>query len=90
MGSVDLIEPFAVNEVFVDGFTDFEVHDGILTCAGYRTQKGNPPIAVLRIVMPVVNLMAAVDQAIMAAAAESPATKTLAVFAGKMASQGGH
>jgi hypothetical protein len=64
-----LIEPFAVQEYFVDGFDGYEVKDGILTCAGYRLQKpcrqnGDPlKVVIMRIVMPVANLAAVVTRA---------------------------
>ncbi len=68
-----LIEPFAVQEFFVDGFDDYEVKDGILTCAGFRAQKaskqsGGPlRVVVLRIVMPVANLQQVIANATEAA-----------------------
>lgn len=61
-----LIEPVAVQEVFVDGFTSFEVKDAILTCVGYRTHRG-VSIATIRIVMPLANLADAIAQATAAA-----------------------
>lgn len=53
-----LNEPFAVQEIFVDGFSDHVVTNGIMTCAGYRIQppsRMNPEmqkIVVVRLVMP--------------------------------------
>ncbi len=64
-----LVEPFTVQEYFVDGFDGFEVKDGILTCAGYRLQRpsranGDPlKVVVMRIVMPVANLGACIIRA---------------------------
>jgi hypothetical protein len=69
-----LVEPFAVSEYFVDGFTDYEVHNGILSCAGYRLQKpsrlnGDPlKVVIFRIVCPV-------------SGADDAATKTKTVLA---------
>jgi len=64
-----LIEPFAVSEYFVDGFDDYQVKDGVLTCAGYRLQKPSRQngdmlkVVVMRIVMPVANLGAVITRA---------------------------
>jgi hypothetical protein len=60
MGMPDetLIEPFAAQEFFVDGFADHKIINGIFTCAGYRLQQpsrtnGEPlKVVVMRIVMP--------------------------------------
>ena len=65
-----LVEPFAAPEIYVEGFTDYEVKDGVLTCAGYRTKRTNgEPFkeVVLRIVMPVANLADTIAQATTAA-----------------------
>lgn len=61
-----LVEPFAVPEIFVDGFSDHEIHNGVMTCAGYRLQppsrqNGEPlKVVVVRLVWPVT----ATDEAI--------------------------
>ena len=61
-----LVEPFAVAEIFVDGFTDHQIHNGVMTCAGYRLQPpshqhGDPlKVVVVRLVWPA----AATDDAI--------------------------
>lgn len=60
-----LIEPFAVPEIFVDGFTGHTARDGVMSCAGYRhTKEGK--VVVVRLVWPVVNTTAAIDDAISA------------------------
>lgn len=62
-----LMEPFAAQEFFVDGFTDHSVDNGIFSCVGYRIQRsaGNPcqKIAVLRIAMPANKLTEAISRA---------------------------
>lgn len=58
MGSGDLIEPFAVQEFFVDGFDGFHVLGGTLRCTGYKLQplnqtNGDPlKVAVVKLVVP--------------------------------------
>lgn len=60
MGRLDetLIEPFAAQEFFVDGFADHKIVNGIFSCSGYRLQSpsrinGDPlKVVVVRIVMP--------------------------------------
>jgi hypothetical protein len=53
-----LIEPFAALEVYCDGFTDFRVRNGNMTCVGFRLheplRKGEEPlrVVVLRLVFP--------------------------------------
>lgn len=85
MRDENLVEPFAVQEFFVDGFTGHEVHNGILTCAGYRLM---PPshesgdvqkVVVVRVVMPANNIpemqartRAALGGALVAAICEKP------------------
>ena len=49
---MSLAEPFAVLEYFVEGFDDFEVKDGIMSCAVFRTQHGER-VAIVRLVIPV-------------------------------------
>lgn len=73
----ELIEPFAIPEIFVDGFVQYEVHDGILTFVGYRKQRASAPVAVLRLVMPVVNLMAAIHGAMSASEGSTEAAESL-------------
>ncbi len=64
-----LVEPFAVQEIFVDGFCDHQINNGVMTCVGYRTQRpsrenGDPlKVVVVRLVMPASNVDAAVDDA---------------------------
>lgn len=61
-----LIEPFAVPEIFVSGFSDHVIAEGIMTCAGYRIippsrLNGDPQkVVVVRLVFPA----GAVDEAI--------------------------
>lgn len=60
-----LIEHFAVPEIFVDGFSDHIITNGVMSCAGYRLQQApgatKPErVVVVRIVIPAV----AVDEAI--------------------------
>ena len=65
MNDEELIEPFLAPEVFVDGFSEHTVRDGVMTCAGYRTMK-HGRIVVIRLAWPVVNTIAAIDAAIQA------------------------
>jgi hypothetical protein len=63
-----LVEPLAAPEIFVDGFTDHQVHNGVMTCAGYRIQpglKGGEPlkVVVVRLVWPVGSTDAAINEA---------------------------
>jgi len=64
-----LVEPFPVQEIFVDGFSDHIITNGVLTCAGYRIQpasrlNGDPQkIVVIRLVMPAANLDEAIEDA---------------------------
>ncbi len=53
-----LIEPFAAQEFFVDGFADHKIINGIFSCSGYRLQRPSRingemlKVVVMRIVMP--------------------------------------
>ena len=53
-----LVEPFAALECFCDGFTDFQLIDGVMRCVGYRLQPpshihGDPlKVVVLRLTIP--------------------------------------
>lgn len=64
-----LVEPFAVPEFFVDGFSDHVItSSGVMTCAGYRLQKlpgssEQQRVAVIRLVFPSCNLNEAIDDA---------------------------
>ena len=64
-----LVEPFAVPEIFVDGFTDHIIRNGVMTCAGYRLQEPAGEdgqlqrVAVIRLVMPAANLNDAIEDA---------------------------
>lgn len=56
-----LIEPFAAQEFYVDGFTDYSVANGLIFCAGYRLQPsrdGSEPlkVTVLRLIWPIAML----------------------------------
>ena len=66
MSDASLSEPFPAPEVYVEGFTDYEVKNGVLTCAGYRTKQSVREV-VLRIVMPVANLANTITEATAAA-----------------------
>lgn len=46
MSDESLIEPFAVQEVFVDGWGERVLHDGIYSSAGYRIIRGEKVIVV--------------------------------------------
>ncbi len=71
MNDEGLIEPFSVQEIFVDGFTDHQTHDGVMTCAGYRkTKEGR--LVVVRLVWPEVNTAAAIADATAALAGRPP------------------
>jgi len=67
MGDDELIEPFAVQEIFVDCFTDHTVDNGIFSCVGYRKQRGPggtcQKVAVIRIAMPANKLVEAIAKA---------------------------
>jgi len=62
-----LMEPFAAQEFFVDGFTDHGVDNGIFSCVGYRKQRGPngvcQKVAVIRIAMPANKLAEAIAKA---------------------------
>lgn len=60
-----LVELFAAQEFYVDGFTDHEVRDGILTCTAYRIQHGHP-VVVFRVVIRAGSALASIDQAMAA------------------------
>jgi hypothetical protein len=70
MSKETLVEHFAVQEIVVDCFDDYEIRDGLLSCAGYRTHRGEN-VVVVRIVMPAANLTKVMVNAI-AAAKEMP------------------
>jgi len=55
MQRVEIIEPFAVQEFFVDGSENYEIADGFMTATGYRTQRvagEKINVAVFRVIMP--------------------------------------
>jgi hypothetical protein len=64
-----LVEMFAAPEIFVDGFSDHQVHNGVMTCAGYRIQttprqNGEPiKVVVVRLVFPLCALEPAIADA---------------------------
>lgn len=62
-----IIEPIGVLEVYVDGFTEHIVRDGVMTCVGYRRMPDGRKV-VLRLAWPAVNTAEAVESAITAAA----------------------
>lgn len=65
-GSAELIEPFAAPEVFVEAFDNYEVKNGVLTCAGYREHNGIR-VVMIRIVMPLAGLSPTIAKAMAAA-----------------------
>jgi hypothetical protein len=66
-----VIEPATVQEFFIDGFTDHAVHDGVMTCIGYRNMKDGK-YAVVRLVWPAVNTCAAIEDATLALNTPTP------------------
>jgi hypothetical protein len=60
-----VIEPATVQEIFVDGFSEHAIHDGVMTCIGYRKMKDGK-YAVVRLVWPAVNTNAAIEDATLA------------------------
>lgn len=62
-----LVEPFSVQEIFVDGFCDHQISNGVMTCVGYRLQRpsrqnGDPlKVVVVRLVMPAINITEAIE-----------------------------
>jgi hypothetical protein len=71
-----VIEPFAVPEIFVDGFTQHKAHDGVMSCVGYR-KLAEGKIVVVRLVWPAVNTSAAIDDAISALSAPAHDDKVI-------------
>jgi hypothetical protein len=64
MGSrLELIESAVVTEIYVDGWADYEVNDGVVSCVGYRKIKGSPPMITARLIFPVRALADAISQA---------------------------
>jgi hypothetical protein len=59
----DLIEPYAVPEIFVDGFTRHASRSGVMTCVGYRVMPEGK-VVVIRLVWPAVNTVEAIDDAV--------------------------
>lgn len=58
-----IVELFATQEFFVDGFTDFECRDGLLTCTAFRLHQGTP-VSVFKIVIRACAALNATDQAV--------------------------
>lgn len=84
-----LIEPYAVQEFFVDGFADFYVADGVLRCVGYRVQPpraagGLVKVAVMRVVVPASGASVAAD--LTKEAVRSVAVPGLVIARGRMLS----
>lgn len=65
MADCKLIEPYAVPEIFVDGFTKHTSRDGVMTCVGYREMQG-AKVVVIRLAWPAVNTSAAIEDASLA------------------------
>lgn len=68
MADCKLIEPYAVPEIFVDGFTQHNSRDGVMTCVGYRAMQDGK-VVVIRLAWPAVNTEAAILDASVAMAA---------------------
>jgi hypothetical protein len=62
MPDEEFAEPFAAPEIYIDGFTHHAVRDGVMTCIGYRNMPDGRHV-VLRLAWPMVNTMAAVEEA---------------------------
>lgn len=62
MSDDDLIEPYAVPEIFVDSFTKHVSRDGVMTCVGYR-KMAEGRVVVVRLAWPAVNTSAAIEDA---------------------------
>src|SRR5690349_14009848 len=64
-----LIELFATQEVFVDGFTDHKIRNGNMSCVGFRyeepAQEGDEPlkVVVIRLIFPKDGIAAAIEEA---------------------------
>jgi len=69
MRDATLVEPFAVQEIFVDGFSDHTITNGVMSCAGYRLHAplhaGGEPhrVVVIRLVMPAHKINEAIEDA---------------------------
>lgn len=74
MQSDDPIELYAAPEIFVDGFTKHESRDGVMSCNGYRRVHGRN-VVVVKLVWPVVNTSAAIDEALQAMSPTDGAVK---------------
>lgn len=68
MRDEELLEPFAVQEIFVNGFTNHQRHDGVMSCVGYRATRDGK-LVVVRLVWPAANTEAAIEDAKAALAA---------------------
>ncbi len=77
MNDESLIEPFSVQEIFVDGFTEYVARDGVMTCAGYRLTSDGDKVVKVRLIWPAVNTEAAVNGAMVALRAPPPDDKTI-------------
>lgn len=64
-----LIEPFAVDEVYVDGFTGHHQINGNISCYGFRVQPASREngedlkVVVLKLVFPASCVEAAIEEA---------------------------
>jgi hypothetical protein len=77
----ELLEPYAVAEIFVDGFTKHTLRDGVMTCVGFRNMTEGKVI-VVRLVWPAVNTVAAINDAVVAM--ENPEPRDMAVAVRKI------
>ncbi len=71
MRDEEILEPIGLEDVFVDGFTKHATRNGYMSCIGYRELESGT-IAVIRLVWPVVNTEAAIEDAREALATPSP------------------
>ncbi len=72
MPNSDLIEICAVQEIFVDGFTQHIAQDGVMSCVGYRKRLDSKEI-VVRLVWPIANTASAIGEAHAAMEGRQPA-----------------
>lgn len=62
MSKDDLIEPYTVHEIFVDGFIEHRSIDGVMSCVGYR-KSPEGRVIVVRLAWPETSTQAAIDDA---------------------------
>jgi len=63
-----LIDPFAAQEIFCDGFTDYKVRNGNMSCVGFRIQDPEHEggklfkVIVVRLIFPKDCVTAAIEE----------------------------